>query len=182
MNFQTYQELSKKTESLPAQRNAKTDIWVVEALLERIVWYSQCLQFIKKEVFYGKPIDIDKWRECFEAAQGVSDDFLIDEPPDPDKYRPLKTPVRLFHALISLVSEAGEIAELFIEILSKPEEKEELIEKLVLELGDLMWSLAILLDVIGVSLDDVLALNRQKIEARYPAGRFDKKLAQGESK
>lgn len=40
-------------------------------------------------------------------------------------------------------------------------------DKVVHELGDAMWYLARLADKIGYTLEDVMALNRRKLEARY---------------
>src|SRR5271170_1130115 len=177
MNFSEFQALSKQTESLPAQRNARIDKFTTAALLARVINYSECLQMIKKATFYDKPIESIKWRLQLEAAQDLPDSYLSDEPPDPDKYKAVELPVRLFHALLSLVSESGEIAEIFLNMLERPEEREEYMDKLKAELGDLEWSRAILYDVLGVTEEEIWALNRAKLDARYPNGRFSKKRA-----
>ena len=46
-------------------------------------------------------------------------------------------------------------------------------EHMIIELGDLMWYVAQACMALEVSLDDVVARNVKKLEARYPGGAFD---------
>ena len=46
-------------------------------------------------------------------------------------------------------------------------------EHLIIELGDIMWYVAQSCIALGVSLDDVVARNVQKLLKRYPEGAFD---------
>ena len=81
---------------------------------------------------------------------------------------------RLLTAGVGINAEGGE----FLEIIKKmifqgkpfsPENK----EHMVIELGDLMWYVAQACMALEVSVDEVVARNVKKLEARYPGGAFD---------
>lgn len=75
----------------------------------------------------------------------------------------------LFHAVFGLTSEAGEVAG----ILQKAYQGHlGSVEHLMKEAGDCLWMIAELCTAIGVSLEDVMQLNIDKLRARYPDG-FD---------
>lgn len=73
------------------------------------------------------------------------------------------------HAVFGLTSEAGEVAGLFQKWYQGHELDE---EHLMKEIGDCLWMIAELCTAIGVSLEDVMQLNIDKLRARYPDG-FD---------
>lgn len=77
---------------------------------------------------------------------------------------------RLRNAAYGLNGEAGE----FIDILKKHEFQGHSLDtnKLIDELGDILWYAALACDAIGVTLDDVMTHNVEKLKRRYPAG-FD---------
>lgn len=45
------------------------------------------------------------------------------------------------------------------------------------ECGDLLWYMSIMLDEVGSSFEEVMEMNRVKLEKRYPGG-FTEQLAQ----
>ena len=74
------------------------------------------------------------------------------------------------HAVTGLGSEAGEVAG----IRQKTFQGHSVdIPRLVKELGDVMWFVAECCDAWGISLDDVMETNVEKLKVRYPEG-FDK--------
>lgn len=73
----------------------------------------------------------------------------------------------LFWNVIGLIGESGEIATLLTEYTHDDDLDR---EKLVKELGDCLWYLAALCTKLGVDLEDVMALNIEKLKARYPDG------------
>jgi len=46
-------------------------------------------------------------------------------------------------------------------------------EHLIIELGDLMWYVAQATQALGISMDEVLETNVNKLKKRYPGGEFD---------
>lgn len=72
---------------------------------------------------------------------------------------------RLMHATNGLTTEAGELLDMFKKHINygKDFDKVNAIE----ELGDIFWYLAIACDCLGVSFDEVMQKNIDKLKARY---------------
>lgn len=76
---------------------------------------------------------------------------------------------RRMHALHGLAAEVGEIHSIFQKLYQGHEYKQ---EKLIDEMGDVLWFLGELADSLDIKLDDVARHNIDKLIARYPDG-FD---------
>lgn len=74
--------------------------------------------------------------------------------------------IQLLHGLIGVVTEAGELFDAFKKhvFYGKPLD----IVNVKEEIGDLMWYLAIILDYLGISLEEIMVQNNAKLRARYP--------------
>ena len=81
---------------------------------------------------------------------------------------------RLLTASVGMCAEAGEFTEIVKKICfqGKPVNEENLFH-LKRELGDIMWYVAQACIGLNISLDEVLAMNVEKLKARYPGGDFD---------
>lgn len=90
----------------------------------------------------------------------------IDEP----KY----TTGDLLNGVLGLTGEAGEVADLVKKGIFH--EKGIDIEHLKRECGDVLWYLATICDSVGITLNEVMQTNVDKLIARYPNG-FDTYLA-----
>lgn len=77
---------------------------------------------------------------------------------------------RLLHSAVGCCTEAGELQDALKRELfyGKPFDATNLCE----EYGDLLWYVAIGLDALGVSMEDCMERNINKLKARYPA-KFD---------
>lgn len=78
------------------------------------------------------------------------------------------TPLGLAILAIGLTGEAGETADLLKKHLGHGHELDK--AKVALEMGDTLFYLAGIATVLGISLDDVAAMNVAKLRARYPNG------------
>lgn len=73
------------------------------------------------------------------------------------------------NALVGLASEAGETLDIGKKKWFHSEKPEGFFrEKLVLELGDILYYFLKVLDVFGISLKEVIKGNRDKLESRHP--------------
>ena len=74
----------------------------------------------------------------------------------------------LINSVMGLCGESGEVIDLVKKHVSHghPLNKEKLID----ELGDVAWYLAECADAIGISLEEVLIHNIEKLKKRYPEG------------
>ena len=81
------------------------------------------------------------------------------------------SPERVLTAAIGISAEGGEFAEIVKKCIfqGKPMDDEAQYH-MKRELGDIMWYIAQACIALGVSLEDVLDTNIQKLEARYPDG------------
>lgn len=76
---------------------------------------------------------------------------------------------KLYHAVLGLASEAGEVAGILQKLYQGHAFDVEHMKK---ELGDCLWMIAEACDALGFGMDDVMQLNIDKLRARYPEG-FD---------
>jgi NTP pyrophosphatase (non-canonical NTP hydrolase) len=69
---------------------------------------------------------------------------------------------------LGVAGEAGEVADMVKKIVGHGHPMDR--EKLVKELGDVLWYVAVLADKIGAPLREVAVANMAKLRARYPDG------------
>lgn len=79
--------------------------------------------------------------------------------------------------MLGLLGEPGEVSEIIKKYLGHDQPLD--IDKLTLELGDVLWYIAALCDTLGITLEDVAAANLQKLRERHPNG-FSTKYHAGE--
>ena len=81
---------------------------------------------------------------------------------------------RLLTAAVGACAEAGEFTEIVKKIVfqGKPVNEENMFH-MKRELGDIMWYIAQACMALNVSIDEVIAMNVDKLKARYPGGEFD---------
>ena len=75
---------------------------------------------------------------------------------------------RLLDAAAGLAEEAGEVVGLVRKRVFQQRDAGR--ERVVEELGDLLWCLAVTADALGISLGEVAEANRRKLELRHPDG------------
>lgn len=73
--------------------------------------------------------------------------------------------IRLFHAFIGLTTEVGELQDLLKKKAMYGKDFDR--NKLVDELGDVLWYLGVACNVLGVSLEEVMEKNYKKLATRY---------------
>ena len=81
---------------------------------------------------------------------------------------------RLLTAAVGMSAEAGEFTEVIKKMIfqGKPVNEENLFH-LKRELGDIMWYVAQALTGLNVSFNEIVEMNVEKLQARYPGGSFD---------
>lgn len=91
---------------------------------------------------------------------------LHTEPEDYKHFAKHEISPRLEHAIIGVITEAGELMDEIkeVKIYGRSLDRQHLIE----ETGDLMWYLALLADELGVSFEEIWEKNINKLRIRYP--------------
>ena len=81
---------------------------------------------------------------------------------------------RLMTSSIGMLAESGEFAEVMKKILFQGKEfNEENRFHMKRELGDVLWYVVQCLIALDTTIDEVVSMNVEKLEARYPGGEFD---------
>lgn len=85
----------------------------------------------------------------------------------------------LQNAILGLVGECGETADIVKKMLYHTEGKD-YTEKLKHELGDVAFYFAKVLELCGLTLEEVLAANKEKLESRHPElGKVTERFGEG---
>ncbi len=81
---------------------------------------------------------------------------------------------RLLTGAVGINSEGGEIMEIVKKLIFQGKKwDDETVYHLKRELGDVMWYVTQCLIALDVSIDEIVAMNVEKLEKRYPGGQFD---------
>lgn len=86
-----------------------------------------------------------------------------------------KGSLRLIHGIMGLSGEVGELTDAIKKSVMYNKTLD--VENVKEELGDMLWYMSLLLDEVGSSFEEVMKMNHDKLEARFPGG-FTEKLAQ----
>ena len=122
-----------------------------------------------------KQVDFDKYSKFVDAVTSdESKDFLAlsDRLVELDKKG--ANIERLVTAGVGLNAESGEFLEIVKKMVfqGKPWNEDNR-EHLIIELGDIIWYATNACMALGISFEDVVARNVEKLEKRYPGGQFD---------
>jgi len=81
---------------------------------------------------------------------------------------------RLLTSGVGINAEGGEFLEIIKKMVfqGKPWNEDNR-EHLIIELGDIMWYVAQATQALGISFDEVIETNVNKLKKRYPGGEFD---------
>ena len=74
----------------------------------------------------------------------------------------------LINGVMGLCGESGEVIDIVKKHLAQGHELDR--EKIIKELGDVAWYMAEIATVLDVELEEVFALNIEKLKKRYPEG------------
>ena len=121
-------------------------------------------------------VDTEKYLEFVtEVTSAPSADLaaLLSRATDLDIQHDADIP-RLLTAALGLTAEAGEFTEVVKKILlqGKPYNEENVFH-MKRELGDICWYLAQACMALDTTFDEVIEMNVDKLQARYPGGSFD---------
>ena len=88
--------------------------------------------------------------------------------------RDKNAPDELFHLVLGLVGESGEIAEKFKKLVRDKQSDVSQLDKddIKKELGDVLWYVAVLAEYLGIQLDDVATVNIAKLASRQARGKL----------
>jgi NTP pyrophosphatase (non-canonical NTP hydrolase) len=139
-----------------------------------IVTDADLMNDVKKALFYGQ-LDLER-RLKYAIIAGKygwePKDGLLSRPNAKDNQIPVPIQ-RTLHAIIGILTEAGELAEAVIKAFGNVQNGDATIEdafdhiNLREEYGDLLWYTQLGLNTIGSSIPECMTINDRKLEKRY---------------
>ncbi len=166
MDLNQYVEDATKTESKIPQVVVNPEMLL--AVLMVTISANQMLDQIKKHAFYGRPYDLGAFNTAYTRATTALSNLQFvplgaDELPFVEQ--PLNINSRVFHSLVGISTESGELLEqLYSALHGKHIDTINTLE----EFGDVNWYVAIGLDVLNGDFEQVLTTNIDKLRARFP--------------
>lgn len=152
MNYDDYLEVIHRTASKEIHQDVVHPSRLRSIIDERLL-AAEDLDHAKKGLFYGR------------RHPRVSDEGPV------RRSLPLEGHRYLAHAIIGIDTEAAELLTLLRNTVlanqGAPTQQE-----IADEAGDLFWYFTMLLKIVGLSLEDVMQTNFDKLSARFPEGTF----------
>lgn len=162
MDLQKYVQDAIRTESkIP---NVKLNLYEFDQLVLLFVCAAELLDQVKKNVFYNKGINEKKWDDSVKTID-LTIQALKSIQRNEDYYETSVTKFdpRIFHGIVGVATEAGELVEAL-----KASQNSIDTTNVLEEIGDISWYTAILLDQLGGDWEKLLNANIAKLKARYP--------------
>lgn len=162
MDPKQYVQDAIRTESI-IPHAAVRDRFAFQAVVEAFIACATLLDLYKKNIYYNKPIDANKWHDSLNNIYKAIRSLNLNEGSKTDV---LHIDSRILHAIIGIATESGELMEAVRGklVLQEPLDNVNLQE----EIGDLNWYEAILIDALEADWDDIREKNIAKLKARYP--------------
>jgi len=147
---------------------------VLAVILTELSECAQLMDVAKKALFYGKSDlqTVVKYGVIAARFGWTPEDGILSADP------PIAMPVdvqRTLHAIIGIITEAGELADAVITAFAKVQDKQCTIEdafdhiNLREEYGDVLWYTQLGLSTINSSIPECITINDNKLEKRYGA-------------
>lgn len=171
MQFNQFQPLALVTESRIEKVQANR--YGLLALLNLSIAATEIMDQVKKNVFYGRPVNEEVIGKRIAEIKSMTNAFEDAGITAAEKDE-IKVDPRLFHGIIGKFTEVGEMLEALEEHISTGAPLD--VVNLREELGDDNWYNAIICDTTGIRMEDTLAIVIDKLRARY-GDKFDAYLA-----
>lgn len=168
MNLTEYTHAATRTES--RIDNVTIDITKLTLVANMFIHAGNLLDMIKKNAFYGKPIDSNTWNAHIASICGLSagqaGSLMLNDQTDLRTSDLLPVDPRIFHGIIGVATEGTELVEALMKAVTGIQPID--IVNVQEECIDACWYIAILHDATQLSWDEGLERNIAKLKKRYP--------------
>jgi NTP pyrophosphatase (non-canonical NTP hydrolase) len=154
-----YLKLSKNTtapQSIEQRNISKQDL--IDSLFSAYAGTSA--DSMKRKIFYKdanhEQRHMDQTKIINDIKDKINNDVVLDQ-----------SNMDLFHGLLGINSEAGELTEALVSYLSNTEDQLDVVN-LREELGDILWYIALICRAIDCSFEELMQMNIDKLEKRFP--------------
>lgn len=152
--------------------NVTVDMTKLTLVANLFIHAGNLLDMIKKNQFYGKPVDINAWNAHIQSLHdlsGADGALLLPEQTDLRTSDLLPVDPRVFHGCVGVATEGTELFEALMKAVTGINNIDAV--NVQEECVDACWYIAILHDALQMSWDDGLERNIAKLKKRYP-GKF----------
>lgn len=162
-----YLKESKKPLATQDEEQRTISVEMFEGALELAHTGNTCDQ-IKRTIFYKDTEAGERYTDNLNKISDLGDNLtMADTLLDQDM-------TDMFHAVLGIGSEAGEIAEAFLKMLTTGEVDKANMKE---EIGDVLWYMAIICRRFNFTFEDAMVANNAKLAKRYKDGKFSCKSA-----
>lgn len=174
MDLQTYRKCAAKTESLPSSISYSS--LLASGVLVAIEDLTTILDSIKKNMFYNRPLMQDSnIKTVLNNTKDLLNILSTQESFEKDSTIEDTQVIRVVHSMIGAITEAaGELPSLVNATLEGRSLDHINLNE---EYGDILWYVDRGLDSVGVTIEQSLDTNIDKLSLRYPEGHFDDERA-----
>ena len=173
MNLEQFTEKALRTESVP--ETVEINATLFNELRSSLLGIVSCLDMMKKNVFYGKEIDVDTMVQNLAGVMNTVNGTLMRIETNSNSAKitqKVKINAREFHGALGLTTEAAEV----LELVNLHRENMETVD-CADELGDAFWYIAVFADALGLDIkEQVLPAVINKLQKRFP-DKFDSSRA-----
>lgn len=169
MDLKQYVQDAIRTES--RIDTVTTDRALLTSMLKAYIASGNVLDMIKKNVFYGKPIDRNKFNNYLSNIinVGIQTEMFSNITVNGQEYTTPPSDIdidpRLFHSLIGILTESTELAEALLKIIVTGKSDD---VNILEEFGDIGWYEAIGIDTLDGDFETILNTNIEKLRQRFP--------------
>ena len=167
MELTQYVKAATRTES--RIDNVTVDLTTLTLVANMFIHAGNLLDVIKKNQFYGKPININAWNahvQSLHDLSGADGALLLPEQTDLRTSDLLPVDPRVFHGCVGVATEGTELIEALMKAVTGINNVDAV--NIQEECIDSCWYIAILHDALELSWDDGLERNIAKLKKRYP--------------
>lgn len=163
MNANEYQELAGRTLiDAPGFELTPEQVHLTETVLRVAASVGELADMLKKGVYHRHGLNMPRFFHQIEQVKMALGYFYL----DPDRHGLTDRGTMLVWNALGLVGESGEVVSSVLWYMDEPVELGDLPK----ELGDTLWYIAALCSKLGLSLDEVMQANIEKLKKRYPEG------------
>lgn len=148
-----------------------TDKNLLIGTIGALIAIGNVLDMIKKNVFYGKEIDLNllsnRWEEAADSLWQIAETQADQDHPNlkPETILGGEIDTRIFHAIVGIATESTELLEALLKHIQGGDLD---FVNVCEELGDVNWYQAIAIDTMEADFGNILSVNIEKLRTRFP--------------
>lgn len=160
MDINFYTDQAMRTESIIDL--ASFDIDTLKKVLAVSIAVGNLLDDIKKNIFYNKPINMDKWNDNLSKISNQGIELNL------ENKQSINMDTRLLHSILGIATEGTELLEAIDSTITNQHTTDIDTVNIREELFDVMWYMLIAHNTCEFNFEETLKMGFHKLQVRYP--------------